>query len=266
MAFLSIYPATGGWFATLHGETAASLRYARCWRRCLPDQYLDQRGAARLLGVSASDVGRICQQRLLRGKITTAGGPLSFKRRDVEALARKRRASKCEGVEASEGAESGLPSAVTKGSRAIITIPNRPESAGAKAFDRVLSRAAGRAGYPVGVVKLVMLHMFQEIVDELMLGQAVLIRGFGMFATRPYRMPGMMHSTSVPIFVPSRGLRQEVQCAILPALTSQEEARRFQKRQRIRSVAGRFPQRVSRFMERERKRLKNSVTDTTEVN
>lgn len=226
---------------------------------------LDIKEAARLLRITPSDVGRLRQQRKLRG-IRSADG-WKFLRRDVEAYARRVKASAVATtvVPANEVAVSDRSSKYIQGVRMNVSVPNRPEGAGSKSLARVIRRVSERASFSPGVIELVLTLLAEEITAEVRRGHAVLIRGWLKIGSRSYKTQRDAHSIAVPFIVPSRGFRQEVRYALAATNTTETTMRRYQKANRTGSIPGRVGQRVFSSQERERERLKNDPTQSLEL-
>lgn len=146
-----------------------------------------------------------------------------------------------------------------------VHLPNRPESDAAKAMHRAISRAAERAYYPTGAVKNMLTYLLEEITNEMLRGNAVLIRGWAMIGTRPYKTQRDPHPIAVPFFAPSRGLRHAVRYAMEATTIKSKAMKRFQKANRTGSKKGRGHQQVWNSQEHERERLKNDVTQSIEL-
>lgn len=146
-----------------------------------------------------------------------------------------------------------------------VHLPNRPESDAAKAMNRAVIRAAERACYPAGAVKQMLSFLVEEITNEVMRGNAVLIRGWAMIGSRPYKNPLDSCDIAVPFIAPSRGFRQAVRYSLEATKSKGKAMKRFQRANRTGSIPGRRHQQVFNTQERERARLRNDVTQSVEL-
>lgn len=113
----------------------------------------------------------------------------------------------------------------------IIKIPFLGLSEQGAALQRCVDRAVNESGLDAYGVVVALSHLLEAIADEVALGRAVSIPGFGLFAPVPMperhrRMSRDPSPRSKPVFSPSRGFRQQVRFGAPP---NEAEAKRLRQ-------------------------------------
>jgi nucleoid DNA-binding protein len=136
-----------------------------------------------------------------------------------------------------------------------VTIPRRPRAAKTRAFSQVISDVARACHYSESDIAFIASSVIEGIAAQIAEGRIVHILGFGQFGSRWFRRRGRP-GQAVPVFRPSRGLRQQVRFELVSeAATANDAIMRFGRRNRCGTVSGREHQTTRGAQERLRAKL-----------
>lgn len=105
-----------------------------------------------------------------------------------------------------------------------MRIPFLSNRESALPFRRIIERTANEMALSDHLVALVASHLFQGVIREVSMGQAVAIPPFGMFAPISWSSPtGKYPTQSTPRFCPSRAFKNEVASSGTPFPRAEEK-------------------------------------------
>lgn len=136
-----------------------------------------------------------------------------------------------------------------------VHVPRRPRSAKSKAFQRAIDTTSSKLRYSPSAVEQIASQLFEAIADEVRNGNAVLIRGFGLFGSRRFRPPGDPHGHPVPSFAPARGFRHELRLSFASTDVAEADLKRYRRANRIGTAKGRSHERTWAIQDEVRRKI-----------